>query len=66
MSNVKNILISEKQLKYIIKEMAYPSNFNMEIFKSIKSFKDRINYCKERLSRIGAGSSRIVYAIDDN
>ncbi len=43
----------------------YPSSFDMEKFKSLKSFNDRIRYCEEHLSRISSGSSRIVYKIDN-
>lgn len=53
---------TEKELE----EAAYPSNFNMEEFKSLSSFKKRVAYCQERLKRLGAGSSRIVFMIDDN
>lgn len=47
-------------------EAAYPSNFNMEEFKSLSSFAARVRYCEERLNRISQGSSRIVYTIDNN
>ncbi len=43
----------------------YPSNFNMDDFKKLKSFAQRIKYCQENLQRISSGSSRIVYKIDD-
>lgn len=43
----------------------YPSHFDMEHFKSLTSFKDRIAYCQENLKKIAAGTSRIVYKIDD-
>lgn len=44
----------------------YPSNFDMEKFKSLKRFNDRVAYCDENLKRIsGQGSSRIVYKIDN-
>jgi GNAT superfamily N-acetyltransferase len=43
----------------------YPSSFNMDEFKKLKSFNQRINYCEENLQRISSGSSRIVYKIDD-
>lgn len=49
-----------------LEEAAYPSNFNIEEFKNIPNFKDRIKYCGERLQKIGSGSSRIVYKIDEN
>lgn len=49
----------------ILKEMAYPVSFNMEEFKTLKSFNQRIKYCSARLPRIGAGSSRIVFQIDN-
>ena len=42
-------------------------HFNTDDFTQIKSFAKRIAYCKERLGQhIGNGSSRTVYAIDDN
>lgn len=43
---------------------AYPTNFSMEEFNSIKSYRGKIKYAAERLRRLGAGSSRIVYQID--
>ena len=43
----------------------YPQSFNMEEFKTLKSFNARIKYCQEHLKRISSGSSRIVYMIDD-
>lgn len=43
----------------------YPLDFNMDNFKTIKSFNDRIKYCQNTLKRIASGSSRIVYKIDD-
>lgn len=42
----------------------YPSIFSMEHFKTLKTFNQRIEYCKNNLKRIGGGSSRIVYKID--
>lgn len=43
----------------------YPSYFDMDYFKSLNSFNQRIKYCQENLQRISSGSSRIVYKIDD-
>lgn len=43
----------------------YPSNFDMEKFKSLRSFAQRVKYCEVNLKRISSGSSRIVYLIDD-
>lgn len=48
-----------------VNEMAYPNVFDMEYFKTLKSFKSRVDYCEEYLTRISSGSSRIVYRIDD-
>lgn len=56
-------IVSESLTKIL--EMAYPASFNMEEFKALRSFKDRIEYCNARLPKIGTGSSRIVYKIDD-
>lgn len=49
----------------IIKEMAYPSNFDLRYFSTIPTFKDRVVYCKERLPLLGNGSSRITFKVDD-
>lgn len=62
---MKNIIITEEQFKYLMQEMSYPTTFNMDEFKSLTSFQKRIEYCKQRLRRLGAGTSRIVYEIDD-
>jgi len=43
----------------------YPISFNMDEFKSLASFKARVDYAKERLKRLGSGSSRVVFQIDD-
>lgn len=48
-----------------LKEMAYPSNFSMEEFESIRSHAKKIKYASERLKKIGVGSSRVVFQIDD-
>lgn len=48
-----------------LNEMPYPSSFDMEHFKSINSFKGRVEYCRQHLPKIGEGSSRMVFKIDD-
>lgn len=63
------IKINEKQLKMFVEnemdEMAYPESFSMEEFKSLTSFKKRIAYCRQHLKRLGSGSLRMVFQIDD-
>lgn len=49
-----------------VEEATYPQSFDMEYFKSLNSFAARVRYCNEKLQRLGSGSSRIVYLIDDN
>lgn len=46
-------------------EMAYPTSFNMDDFKAIKSFAGRVDYCRQNLTRIAEGSSRMVFQVDD-
>ena len=58
------IIITEAQLK-ALKEMAYPSTFNIEEFMSLSSFAKRVEYCNKRLKFLGQGSSRRVYMIDN-
>lgn len=62
----KNIVTDDCFSEQELEEAAYPSNFNMEEFKSLTSFAARVKYCGERLQRLGSGSSRIVYLIDNN
>jgi len=49
----------------ILQEMTYPSNFDLQYFSTIPTFKDRIKYCKDRLKLIGNGTSRIAFQVDD-
>jgi|ERR1035437_415630 hypothetical protein len=44
---------------------SYPSEFNMELFKSLKTFKDRIEYCQAHLIILSSGTGRIVFKIDN-
>lgn len=62
----KKIYITESQYKNIIGEMAYPVSFNFDEFKSLKSFAQRVRYCDEHLQKLGSGSSRIVYVVDND
>jgi hypothetical protein len=41
------------------------SSFDLKTFENIKSFKKRYIYAKEHLKRLGAGSSRIVFELND-
>lgn len=49
-----------------VDEAVYPQSFNIERFRSCRSFNARQVYCNSTLERLGSGSSRIVYKIDDN
>lgn len=61
------IIITESQYINLKKELDedYPTSWDIETFKNLKSYKARINYCNQNLQRISSGSSRIVYRIDD-
>jgi hypothetical protein len=43
----------------------YPASFNMEEFKSLNKFSERVRYCDKHLKKISSGSARIVYMVDD-
>jgi hypothetical protein len=43
----------------------YPPTWNIETFKSLKSFAKRVAYCNQNLQRLASGSSRIAYKIDE-
>ena len=65
--SIKTELLKHEAFDLIVTMLdeEYPQSFNMEEFKTLKSFNARINYCQENLKRISSGSSRIVYMIDD-
>lgn len=52
-------------VKRNVDEMAYPVGFNMKTLISLPSFAKRLQYCMQYLKKIGAGSSRVVFAVDD-
>jgi hypothetical protein len=61
-------IITESQYDKLIKsdiDEDYPRGWDIEIFKSLKSFNKRIEYCQQHLTRISSGSARIAYKIDD-
>jgi hypothetical protein len=62
------IIVTEEQYNKGIEtslDEEYPISWNVEEFKKLTSFNQRIKYCQENLQRISSGSSRIVYKIDD-
>lgn len=62
------IKITNEQYSKLVQrniEEDYPTNWNIDEFKNLKSFNQRIQYCEKNLQRISSGSSRIVYKIDD-
>ena len=49
-----------------VDEMAYPTDFKFEEYGNIKSFAGKIKYAQERLlGKVGAGSGRAVFRVDD-
>ena len=49
----------------MMEEAVFPEGFDVEQFKELKTFRERLQYCKERLKKLGAGTGRIAYQIDD-
>lgn len=45
-------------------EAEYPEGFSIEEFKSLPSFRKRVQYAREHLGRLGGGSARVVFAVD--
>lgn len=61
---MSNIVITESQYKRLFE--AAMDGFSLEQLSNIRSFRDRLAYCKQMLGpSIGKGSSRIVFQIDD-
>lgn len=48
----------------VMDEMAYPAGFSLDTLKSLGSYAKRVKYCQQHLKKIGAGSSRVVFAVD--
>jgi hypothetical protein len=61
---IENIIL--EVIEDVMDEANYPSSFNMEEFKTLKSFSARLRYCKEHLQPIASGSGRYVFGIDAN
>lgn len=62
------LIVTEDQHEFLIhKQMDedYPTTWDVDSFKTLRSFTQRVKYCQENLQRISSGSSRIVYKIDD-
>lgn len=57
-------MVFEELAGYFMKE-DYPASFNHEEFANLRTFAERVRYCAQHLKKIGAGSARIVYEIDD-
>lgn len=57
--------LRESILNELLVSEDYPSNFNLEIFKNLETFKERIKYCKDNLPHISNGSSRMVFKVDN-
>lgn len=47
-------------------EEDYPSSWNKEEFKKVKSFRGKLNYAVTHLTKIASGSGRAVFKIDDS
>ena len=43
----------------------YPNGFDMKTLKSLDDYDDRLEYVNKYLEKLGEGSSRAVYAVDE-
>lgn len=48
-----------------LQEMAYPTTWSLEKFKSIRSFAGKLRYADEHLKKLASGSARTIFKIDD-
>lgn len=63
--NIENIIFEELSKYYTDLSEDFPASFNKEEFARLRSFAERIRYCTEHLSKIAAGSGRVVFLVDD-
>jgi len=54
-----------KGYKSIFESIQYPPNFDVQELKKLNNFAARVRYVQTHLKKIGSGSARIVYEIDD-
>jgi hypothetical protein len=58
-----NTIIDEE---LVIEAGQYPQEWDMEAFKKLPSFAKRVKYAQEKLGKLGTGSARIVFSVDEN
>jgi len=46
-------------------EMAYPASFSFDEFDKIQNYSQKIKYATDHLVRMGSGSSRVIFKIDE-
>lgn len=46
-------------------EMAYPNTFNIEEFNAITQYSKKVAYAAKHLQKLGSGSSRVVFRVDE-
>ena len=63
---LNNELDENELIEDTINEAVYPESFDIQYFKQLNSFTKRVAYCNKTLKKLGSGSSRIVYLIDEN
>jgi hypothetical protein len=56
--------IVDKKVKNISE--GYPTKWDKEEFENIKSYRGKVRYAESHLKKIGSGSARIVFEIDDS
>lgn len=49
-----------------IEEAVYPTEFDVNHFRSLTTFKARLEYVKNKLGKLGQGSSRVVFDVDND
>lgn len=63
---VELINLIKESIVSAIEEANYPEGFDVHVFKSLPSFRARLQYVKARLPKVAQGSARAVFLIDDN
>lgn len=58
--------MSEDNEELFLEAGTYPTEWDMELFKKLPTFSKRVKYAQERLGKLGSGSARVVFSVDDN
>ena len=59
------VAVTSGRFQKALHQMAYPVAFSFDELKAQRSYAAKLRYCETHLQKLGSGSSRTVYQVDD-